>query len=63
MKVFKIILIVLLLMSLLGQIMMANNIPNAQPPGPIMYIFILGCVSALSYSLLKNDTKNNSEED
>jgi hypothetical protein len=63
MKIFKIILIVLLLMSLLGQIMNAKDIPNAQTPGPIMYIFILSCVSALSYSLLKNDTKNNSEED
>ena len=58
MKTFKIVLIIFLLMSLLGQIIMANNIPNAQPPGPIMYIFILGCVSALIYSLMKkNDTK------
>jgi|TARA_B110000908_G_C10008670_1_gene337544 lipid-A-disaccharide synthase-like uncharacterized protein len=64
MKTFKIVLIVLLLMSLLGQIMMANNVPNAKLPGPFMYIFILGCVSALIYSLLKkNDTKDNSERD
>jgi|TARA_B110000503_G_scaffold17544_1_gene25524 hypothetical protein len=62
MKIFKITLIVLLVMSLLGQIMMANDVAGAEPPGTFMILFILGSIAALSYSLSKNNKKEDNSE-
>ena len=59
MKAFKITLIVLLALSLVGQIQMAAD-TGSRGPTTEMILFILACIAALIYSLMK---KNKSDED